>query len=368
MKRARWIILAALAAAGGLVALVVASGFVVGGGALVALTATAAAATCQATPDVAGVVPVGKLDADQSRNAATIIAVGRGMQIPERGWVIAVAVAMQESGLRNVDHGDDWYWGGAGHSPSRGLFQQIPAYYPGVDVMDPGQAARAFYLRLVAPTDYRGRPRAPWENRPLPQVAQEVQGSAFPAEYAKHEGVAQQAVRDLAGVTVVASVCQQVATVEGWALPLPPGKVHAPVAEHHDYPAVDLPLSPGETQTVFAMTAGTATPMDEPGGCGHGVYVRGATGEWLYCHLSQQLVTVGQQVRPHDQIGISGWSGGVSPPGPGGAHLHVQLKRAGRLTCPQPILDALVAGQAPPPVEVLPQPAGNTCLGAWANR
>lgn len=359
--RVRWLVAAAAVFATFFVFVIV-SGLAVGGGVIIDLMSRpAGAATCQTAPDVGGVAPVGKLDGDQAKNAATIIAVGRTMGVPERGWVIAIAVALQESRLHNVHHGD------AAGPDSTGLFQQRGPWGPRAVRDDPAGASRLFYDHLLAPTDWRGQPKPPWQTQPLTQAAQAVQGSAFPSAYAKHEATAQQAVHDLAGVTVAASICQQAAPVDGWMLPLPAGKVHAPTAEHHDYPAVDLPLLSGETLPVFSMTAGVAAPMEEPAGCGHGVYVRGTTGEWLYCHLSQQLVRDGQQVRPGDQLGVSGWSGGVDPPGPAGAHLHVQLRRGGKLTCVQPVLDALKAGQPPPALDLLPQPPANTCLKAWAN-
>src|SRR5688500_9978706 len=55
---------------------------------------------------------------DQLANAATIIAVGKQLDIPAQGQVIAIATAMQESGLRNLDYGD---------RDSVGLFQQRPS-------------------------------------------------------------------------------------------------------------------------------------------------------------------------------------------------------------------------------------------------
>jgi hypothetical protein len=54
---------------------------------------------CAPTGSVAGYGP------DQLANAATITAVGK-QHIPEQGWVVAVAVAIQESTLHNLDHGD----------------------------------------------------------------------------------------------------------------------------------------------------------------------------------------------------------------------------------------------------------------------
>src|SRR5207253_1270119 len=43
---------------------------------------------------------------DQLANAATIVAVGKQLNVPEQGWVAALAAAMQESSLTNLDHGD----------------------------------------------------------------------------------------------------------------------------------------------------------------------------------------------------------------------------------------------------------------------
>ena len=55
---------------------------------------------------------------EQAVNAATIAAVGTGRGLPERAVTIALATALQESGLRNIGHGD---------RDSLGLFQQRPS-------------------------------------------------------------------------------------------------------------------------------------------------------------------------------------------------------------------------------------------------
>jgi hypothetical protein len=352
--RARWPVLFAVGF-GALFVFVLVAGFVATGDSLLMVAAEAGAATCQTAPDPTPGPPgavSGQLDDEQVRNATAIVATGKAMQVPERGWVIAVATAMQESGLRNVRHGD------LAGPDSTGLFQQRDGWGPREVREDPAGAARLFYTALLKVTG--------WDHLPLYVAAQAVQHSAFPSLYAQHEEAAARVVRDLAGVTAPSPSCTTVVAAGGWALPLPAGRVHAPTAEHHDYPAVDLPLSPAETQPVFAVAAGIAAPMEEPAGCGHGVTVQGDTGEWLYCHLSAQLVVAGQRVGSGDQIGVSGWSGHVDPPGPGGAHLHLQLRRNGRLTCLQPVLDALAAGGVPPDLGRLPQPAANTCLRDWA--
>ncbi|NEE06657.1 hypothetical protein G3M58_09395, partial [Streptomyces sp. SID7499] len=54
----------------------------------------------------------------QAVNAATISAVGTTRGMPERAVTIALATALQESTLRNIDYGD---------RDSVGLFQQRPS-------------------------------------------------------------------------------------------------------------------------------------------------------------------------------------------------------------------------------------------------
>jgi hypothetical protein len=68
----------------------------------------------------ADTVTVAGLDdpAEQVPNAKTIAATGLAMDIPARGQVVALATALQESGLRNLTYGD---------RDSLGLFQQRPS-------------------------------------------------------------------------------------------------------------------------------------------------------------------------------------------------------------------------------------------------
>ena len=58
------------------------------------------------------------LQDEQVANAAVIAATGRRMGIPDRGVVVALATAAEESRLRNLDYGD---------RDSVGLFQQRPS-------------------------------------------------------------------------------------------------------------------------------------------------------------------------------------------------------------------------------------------------
>ena len=64
-------------------------------------------------PDGAQVLTAGQAD-----NAALLAAVAGGRDLPARAVTIAIATALQESKLENIDHGD---------RDSVGLFQQRPS-------------------------------------------------------------------------------------------------------------------------------------------------------------------------------------------------------------------------------------------------
>lgn len=125
--------------------------------------------------------------ATQIPNAKTIVATGAALGVPARGQVIALATALQESGLENLSSGD---------RDSLGLFQQRPSQGWGTpaQLMDPAYAATAFYKALL---------RVPgWQQLPLTEAAQAVQHSGFPDAYAKWESLAsalQQAVATVLG-------------------------------------------------------------------------------------------------------------------------------------------------------------------------
>jgi hypothetical protein len=126
------------------------------------------AETCVATVDGTS----HELAPDQAANAAliTAIAVQRGM--PARAATIAIATAIQESKLRNIDYGD---------RDSLGLFQQRPSQGWGSEaqVMDPVYATNAFYDALAKVDGY--------ESMEITVAAQAVQRSGFPEAYADHE-------------------------------------------------------------------------------------------------------------------------------------------------------------------------------------
>jgi peptidoglycan DL-endopeptidase CwlO len=127
----------------------------------------------------------GDLSEEQLRNAATIIGVAREMGAPPRAWLVALATAMQESTLRNINYGD---------RDSLGLFQQRPSQGWGspAQVTDPIYSTTIFIERLLEVPS--------WEQMPVTVAAQTVQRSAFPDAYAKWEGLAADLVGNLADV------------------------------------------------------------------------------------------------------------------------------------------------------------------------
>ncbi|MFG2717502.1 hypothetical protein ACGFW5_04210 [Streptomyces sp. NPDC048416] len=149
-----------------------------------------------------------ELGPEQARNAATITAVGASRGMPERAVTIALATALQESGLRNLDHGD---------RDSLGLFQQRPSMGWGTaeQIMDPVYAAGKFYEHLAEVPGYA--------RLPLTVAAQEVQHSGFPQAYAKHEPDAAVLMAALTGREPAALTC----TVAKNAQPGDPAQVRA---------------------------------------------------------------------------------------------------------------------------------------------
>lgn len=111
------------------------------------------------------------LDLEQSASAAIIVAEAQRRGLPARAATIALATAMQESSLRNIDHGD---------RDSVGLFQQRPSQGWGTvdQIMDPWYASGKFYEHLVKVDG--------WQSGDINDIAQAVQRSGVPDGYRKH--------------------------------------------------------------------------------------------------------------------------------------------------------------------------------------
>ncbi len=158
-------------------------------GAVATLAAATETTTASCAP--ASAEQVVDLNPEQAANARVIVAMGQERGVPERGLLIALMTAAQESTLRNLDYGD---------RDSLGLFQQRPSMGWGTpaQVRDPAYAAAAFYGGSASPTANRGLLGVPgWEAMPLTVAAQAVQRSAFPGAYAKWETPARAWLADI---------------------------------------------------------------------------------------------------------------------------------------------------------------------------
>ena len=296
-------------------------GYACGGGAMV-------------DPRSAKLPRAGQLGDEQMRNAAVIVQVGQQMKVPPRGWVIAVATAMQESRLINVGNSRNDH-------DSLGLFQQRPSQGWGTaeQIMDPQYSSRKFYEKLLTVPG--------WERQALTVAAQRVQRSAYPDAYAQHEPTASLAVnvltnggaRAAGGAVDLRCVSAGEIAASGWTAPLR-GKVvsgfrTAGRPTHH---GVDIaadkrtPIHATAAGTVVRMRCdarlgGVSISCDRDGspqvkGCGWYVDILHAGAVVTrYCHMIQQpAVRLGQSVAAGEVIGLSGSSGNSSGP-----HLHFEV-------------------------------------------
>ena len=280
---------------------------------------------------------VASLSQTQIHNAAVIVSVGQQMQVPPRGWVIAIATALQESYLNNLGN-----LGPRNDHDSLSLFQQRPSQGWGSadQVMDPVYASKKFYERLL------GVPG--WQDMALTDAAQRVQRSAYPNAYAKHEPLATQVVNSLTNGAAravggqVKARCTQPGEVaaSGWTAPVVAEIVsgfRTPNRPTHN--GVDLGASRGTP--IHAAAAGVVvlvrcqayTATGAWWGCGQDGSLSIVGCGWYaeimhanrimtrYCHQGQQpIVTPGQQVAAGQVIGYVGDTGNSSGP-----HLHFEV-------------------------------------------
>ncbi|HWH00733.1 MAG TPA: M23 family metallopeptidase [Pilimelia sp.] len=287
----------------------------------------------------------------QMRNAAIIINTGADLKVPPRGWVIAVATAMQESRLLNYANDNPAYpevarlsmalpHEAVGHDhDSVGLFQQRPIEGDGswgtvAELMTPAIAARKFYRALL---DVPG-----WRHLALTVAAQRVQGSAFPDAYAKHEPAATEIVNVLAngaarGTGVFPNLsCAGGGDIapSGWTPPvLAPITSGFRTAERPGHNGVDLsgsrftPIRAASSGVVTHIACDAGINCDVDGspttpGCGWYMEITHADKVITrYCHLQYHpSVRLGQLVRAGQEIGKMGTSGNSS-----GVHLHFEV-------------------------------------------
>jgi murein DD-endopeptidase MepM/ murein hydrolase activator NlpD/exonuclease III len=292
----------------------------------------------------------GSMSTTQRTNAGTVIAVGRGLDVPDRGILIALAAAHQESGFRNYANdglGDDLAPDqvgidvsifmahdavGSDHG-SLGIFQQQWPWWGTIpELMDPSTASRLFYQRLL---------RVPgWEHKAIGAAAQAVQHSAHPVAYDDDVPLAQQLLADPSledSASNAASLTQTASCVSRYAgdvvYPLP-AAAHA--IDQHNFGDIGSAWAHGHTGTDFSAPCGTPALAATTGT----VIVRTDqpwAGTWLvevstgpaslttwYAHMQAVTVSDGQTVQAGQQIGEVGDLGNAT-----GCHLHFEVHPTG---------------------------------------
>jgi len=251
------------------------------------------------------------LDQQQWQVARHIVAAGRDSNVPARGWVVALAAGLQESGLRPLPYGD---------RDSLGVFQQRTAWGPVSVRMDPYASAVMFF------TGGRGGQRglldiSDWEQLPVTVAAQAVQVSAFPAAYAKWEPLAVRIVQ------AVADVDASCAGSDGWVFPLGDASYvltagFGECGSHWVSCHTGQDFAAPAGTPVMSLGDGVVTYAGWGGDYGNVVRLlhRGGIATW-YAHLSRVDVTRGQHVKPGDVVGLVGSTGNATGP-----HLHFEVR------------------------------------------
>jgi murein DD-endopeptidase MepM/ murein hydrolase activator NlpD len=329
MKKLIGLIVAIVAVCAAIPLLGTAAMFGEGGADCVPATATPAT-PASAAPGLGQMPSIDGYDTEQISNVATIITVGNTKAVPPWGWVVAVATALQESGLRNLTGGAD---------DSIGLFQQRPSQGWGTpeQLADPAYQAGKFFDKLMLVEG--------WQQMPLTEAAQKVQISAYPDAFAKHTNTAIRLVNQVGTALGVSTVginpCGAI-SAQGWTQPVRALIVSGfRTAERPGHDGVDLGAA--RHALIVAAASGTVIRVrcnaidvrdgsdwgcDRDGdpnltrGCGWYVDILHA-GQIItrYCHMvSEPLVKVDDPViagQPLGQVGSTGHSSGP--------HLHYEV-------------------------------------------
>ncbi|WP_297776620.1 peptidoglycan DD-metalloendopeptidase family protein [Mycobacterium sp.] len=306
------------------------------------------------------------LDAAQVGHAATIIAVGRAADVPDRGIVVALATALQESRLRVYANDGTGALAadqigiaaslrlphdavGRDHG-SLGLFQQQwPWWGPMRTLMDPASSARLFYTALR---------RVPsWQQLPLAVAAQSVQNSAYPSAYADDEPLARHLLTQLnsgvnSGVNsvVISGADMGADTGADCGAPTGGGVVRFPLptgsgyVDQHNFAATGSSWAHRHTGTDLSVACGTPVHAVHAGTV-QIVTDQAWAGPWLvkiavapgrlttwYAHMQAVTVSDGDHVEAGATIGRVGEQGNAH-----GCHLHLEVHPHGGSIYQDPI-------------------------------
>ena len=311
---------------------VVASIAVVAGAIAVAPDSTTTS-ICKASSG-GGPVNTENLSSAQLGNAQIIAQVGVNMGVPMPGETIAIATALQESDLQNLNYGD---------RDSLGLFQQRPSQGWGTpaEIMNPSYAARQFYTQLLQVPGWRSMSTA--------AAAQAVQRSAYPEAYQKWSGEATTLAAEFTG-----------------NLTCTPADSGDNTAEAAAVNSADYHIPVGTPAPIVEVINFALAQLGKPyqwGAAGPGAYDCSGLVQAAYARIGVQLprttydqVNVGSpiystdELQPGDLLFIPGSNGTPQAPGHVGMYLGdnllIQAPETGQVVKLSPIsqwLDSIVA-------------------------
>ena len=322
----------------------------------------------------AAVVPAGDLPAaaggftgEQLQNAAIILQVGQERGVSARAQAITVMTALGESGMRNINYGDDRF--GVRNpdgtlTSSVGMFQEQKWYGTVAERLDPVQSSGRFYDRLLAVTG--------WETLEPTIAAHKAQRNADPYHYQKYWDQALEAIQLVSGADadefgaltqsiqgasasapcMTGAIGQAAVSLGGWANPAVGTKASgfgprntgiAGASTYHE--GQDIAASCGTP--VHAAAAGRVQLSGATGwGTGNTIQIEHAGGlVTLYGHLltGTNVVRVGDTVQAGQRIADMGGDSRIDPAGAGtssGCHLHYEVQQDGAAINPEPFMAA----------------------------
>lgn len=321
-----------------------------------------------------------ELDAERLANAEQIVAAGADDDLGARAWVIALATAMIESQLLNIEGGD---------RDSLGLFQQRPSTGWGEpqDIMDPTKSSHAFYgtadhmpdgnkglLQIentTCPTCDNSQPEGTvWYDWPAGDAAQAVQISGHPSRYAQVLGDAVALLKLVLSDGDLPDPCPDPPPrpIAEWVCPIDT-PVTSPFGQRGGRLHAGTDFGGPTGVPIYTSKAGEVAEVTTYGGYGNTVVVDHQDDtSTLYAHQSRYHVEVGDLVRQGDQIGEVGNTGRSTGP-----HLHFEIRvdgvgLEGTPMDPQPPL-GLPSGQDAVGIvcedladdEPAPNPGGDVC-------
>lgn len=270
-----------------------------------------------------GAPPAQGFTSEQVGNAKIIWSVARQLADGERGAVVGIATALQESSLRNLPYGN---------LDSLGLFQQRASWGSRAVRLNPVESSRLFFGAL---NKIKG-----WQQMPVAVAAQSVQRSAFPSAYADQEQPAVGLVRFLD--TKYGSRSSGIDTMIGSGLCDPGpggslGKIVLPV-DHYVLTArfgqcsshwanchTGLDFAAPTGTPIHAVTAGKIIWTGWGGPYGNLTKIQHSDNlQTWYAHQSAIDVRVGETVTTGQTIGRVGATGNTTGP-----HVHLEVRTNG---------------------------------------